>query len=139
MIVAVVLIVGNSFCGLRDIRASWPFASYPGFSDIPSKVQGTLEFEVTGQDGKVFLLQNMDYAKKFSPERFAFMIGKILYHDPALREQRLKALWSVLSNKWPELSTARSVRFYEIRNSRLPEEKHLNPLSREMIYELHFK
>jgi len=134
-----ILIAANSFCGALKIDKGWPFACYPTFSHKQWMVHGMLEFEIMDQEGKVLKLQSEDYLERFDRARFKALISEILYKEPELREKRLEALWLTMVKEWPELSSVRAVKFFEVRESKIPEEKHLNPISREMIYELRFK
>lgn len=139
ILTASVIFISNSFCGVANIIKGWPFACYPTFAHKQSMEHGMLEFEVVDEEGKVFSLQNTDISEKFSPERYKALVSGILYTDRARRENRLEKLWEAVVKEWPELSSVRAVRFYDVRESKIPEEKHLNPLSRELIYALQFK
>ncbi len=139
MIVGGILVAANFYCGLLDIGAGWPFAGYPTFSNIHPPVVGTLEIEVTTRDGKTMSLSNSKLGERCESERFTMLISKVLYKDPSLRNQRLAAIWQVMTRLEPELKSVKSVQFYDIQRTIIPEEKNRNPLRRTLIYQLQLK
>jgi hypothetical protein len=68
------------------------------------------------------------------------LMHKILaVKDPNRKARLLTAFWSFIAKDNPQLQQATHARFYRLDLYMIPEKKHLNPISRTLIYELKLK
>lgn len=123
--------------GFAGESHAWPFACYPKFSSVVSRPEVTwLGFDVRDSDGARIDLDRGTMNRRFKRARFRALMQRIVAtRDPALREERVQALWSRMEQADPRLRLADHVRVYRDRLSTLPEERAANPIERSLLLE----
>jgi hypothetical protein len=115
-VVGGVLIAANVICGLAKIN-SYPFSVYPTFAVRADSTVTTLRVEGIGPSGRSVdvLAGSQDHEEAgFSAARFRGLVRSILrMNDDQKRTKKLRALWSVVRDRRPELGSITEVRFYE--------------------------
>ncbi len=134
--VGVFLIIGNLFFGAFKIGSGWPLACYPTFEEIPPENFYSMEISFTKPDGEESALNQYALSKNFPPERFMALMHKMLSAKEPRRTKLLTAFWKFLAQNNPQLQQARSVQFYRLDLYIIPEKKHLNPISRNLILKI---
>ena len=131
------LLVINLICGFRGIVNGWPFSCYPTFATLMEKPHGfTLEVEALDARGQIIEWDDGRLGEQFSSERFRGLLNRILEtKDSRQLEQRLRALWRVSSRDRPDLENVKSIRFYRLALTTVPEQQRENPLERKLLYQ----
>jgi hypothetical protein len=115
-VVGGVLIAANVLFGFAKIN-SYPFSVYPTFAVRADSTVTTLRVEGIDEAGRSMkvLAGSQDHKQAgFSPGRFRGLIRSILRNrDDRERTRKLRALWSVVRQRRPDLKAVRTVRFYE--------------------------
>lgn len=137
IIISVMLLIGNFYCGARGIN-SWPVTTYPAFFQVFDKPYfARLEIIVTPKDGEPFALRNHSVINKIGTVNYVDMVDKILLiRDSSKRDQQLRALWEVFKEQDVSLQGARIIEFYRATFTFVPEERHKNPLYKKLIYSI---
>ena len=131
------MLVINLICGFRGIVNGWPFSCYPTFATLMEKPHGfTLEVETLDARGQIIEWDDGRLGEQFSSERFRGLLNRILEtKDSRQLEQRLRALWRVSSRDRPDLENVKSLRFYRLALTTVPEQQRENPLERKLLYQ----
>ena len=135
--VGVLLLVLNIYAGGHRIANGWPFACYPLFDFTQGDEIESLEVEAIDQSGEVIRSGESDLADKFTPQRFrgllAHLLGKQNHQGST---DRFKTIWKVCVQEDPRLEKASAVRFYRVTLCTIPERRRLNPVRRELVFEI---
>jgi len=130
------LVVMNFSFGVMEKTQAWPFACFPTFSFSPKGTAETLEISVITHQGEELHFTSYTVKSHFQSGRLKFLIDRILNsQDTQQKISRLRALWNVWTEENEIFQSASNVQFYIVQLSTIPEERLLNPLSKELIYE----
>lgn len=136
VIVGVLLLAGNLYCGLRRRQLAWPLSCYPTFSGSAPLGISTLKVATVDMAGSVRVIDGRPLARRASPIRWQSLLRWILStDDEELRRSRLEALWRVWVRDDPRLQRAQVVRFYQVTRSTIPELS-MGPMREEALWEL---
>ncbi|PWT86380.1 MAG: hypothetical protein C5B58_01485 [Acidobacteria bacterium] len=137
VIVGSLLLIANIYAGERRIANGWPFASYPLFDYIQGDEIESVEIEVVSPTGGLIRSDESALADKFMPQRFRGLLAHLLGERDGQRSaDRFKALWNLCAQEEPILQKASSVRVYRVTLDIVPERKYVNPVRRELVFEM---
>lgn len=101
--------------GALEMDQGWPFACYPPFGWIGGPYRHSVRPTATTADGKVLPYDEDVIIKRMSGNWSAQVNGFVLLTaDPALREQRLRALWRLFTKAQPAFERAATVQLDEV-------------------------
>jgi predicted DCC family thiol-disulfide oxidoreductase YuxK len=134
--VALILITGNVIFGFMGKGSGWPFACYPTFSEIPGEIFTTIDCQIIYPDGSEKVLPLQSLKSHTGSYRIVGLVGKILaIKDTQVRQEKFKALWTVLVGANAELKQAKTVRFYFVENHANPDQWASNPIRKNLASE----
>lgn len=135
-----VLALGAFICsagfvaGSLELDQGWPFACYPPFGWISGPYRHSVRLVATADDGTLLPYDERVIVKRLSGNWSAQLMGFVLLtQDPALREQRLRALWQLFLMAEPRLSSAASVRLDAVTLLLDPEQKQPQVLEQTLL------
>jgi hypothetical protein len=127
VIVGSTLLIGNIYCGALNID-SWPFCVYPQFAEIVrNPTRGSLEVVARSASGKSRPMK-IDIPEGVE-NRF------IASTDPAERARLLSGVRALIQRR-RKLTPGESILVFEVERSVMPEERHNDPLRRELLLEV---
>jgi predicted DCC family thiol-disulfide oxidoreductase YuxK len=137
-VIGVILVTANVIFGIKEEAKAWPFACYPTFADRKTVPEGqSLEVSGLSSGGDRVSLGGAALAQRFSTPRWRGLLERVLDTDnEAERSRRFRALWRVWAHDDVTLQNVHTVRFYRVTLTTIPEQRHQNPLSRELLWEL---
>jgi hypothetical protein len=136
-IVGTALLAANTAFGLLRITQAWPFACYPPFDFRATAERSVLTLAVQNENGQLTELPWASLSRHFGPERARGLQEALLsIEDPETRNVRFRALWRLWRQNHPDLGAPRAVQFFKDTLSIIPEERHRNPLRRELLANL---
>lgn len=110
--VTVVLLVGNSICGFLSVY-SYPFTSFPGYTNIYSDEFKLLRIDVLGDDGDWHnvddLLALTDYRRENNTTYEDQILEAYLNQMPV--RSKVDSYWKLLSDNVPQLREVKGYRF----------------------------
>ena len=140
--IGILLISVNIYFGVQKEVSAWPFSCYPLFSSLSKDTSSTLQINMIDQTGKEFELRTEDLIEGLSIQQYrgvmryiGIMRKSINMKDPLERNKRLKAMWTYMAQNNEQFRNARTLRFYTVISSILPDQRHNNPLEKKLIYE----
>lgn len=135
-VVGVLLIVPNLFFGANRTMSAWPFACYPTFDSIKGPTMNGLMIETQDASGTQLVLEPYPLHETMSSERWQGLVRNVLNAKADDQARRLTALWQVVAQQSPAFANTRTVRFYKVTISTIPEERARPPLEQELLAEL---
>lgn len=101
--------------GALELDQGWPFACYPPFGWIGGPFRHSVRPTATTADGKVLPYDEDVIIKRMSGNWSAQVNGFVLLTpEPALREQRMRALWRLYTKAQPAFGQAAHVQLDEV-------------------------
>jgi len=128
--VCTLVVLGCLVSGANKIVSGWPFACYPTFSSPPRT-----QIESLGMVAETASGESIPVNITAIPHHRLFgLLANILQTgDPALRRERLQALWTFAARSDPKLRRATSVKFYRQTLWIDPELWKRNPADRQLL------
>ena len=139
VIVGMVLLAGNIYCGARHIMNGWPFACYPTFATVMGNTMDSLEVTATTREGEILPLDTSDLKQEFTGQRLRGLFESLLVmrdSNPNDFKNHVEAFWQLYVREDPRLETASTLRIYRVSLLLVPEQRYLNPVRRELILEM---
>lgn len=133
--VGLVVVALNAFCGLFFIH-SYPFSSYPTYSNIVSSEINLLYFEGYEQDGAFVDILAAAKEAGFRREGAVIYEDEIIAHWQAGEniQDKVDLYWQLWCSKIPALTTITHLKVYYHRTPVQPERRH-EYIINELIYE----
>ena len=138
-IVGTLLLLASLSWGERGIVRGWPFACYPRFAWNPGSEVDSMEIFALSQTGEILFQDTPDLHRLLRYHAFGGQLGSLLQtrtQDPNGFAERMRAIWSLYVQQDPRLGKASSIRCYRVTLNTIPELRYLNPVQRELIFEL---
>jgi hypothetical protein len=138
-IVGTLLLLASLSWGARGIVRGWPFACYPRFAWNPGSEVDSMEILAVTPTGEILFQDTPDLHRLLKYHAFGGQLGSLLQtrtKDPNGFAERMKAIWSLHVQQDPRLEKASIVRCYRVTLNTIPELRHVNPIQRELIFEL---
>jgi hypothetical protein len=138
-IVGTLLLLASLSWGGRGIVRGWPFACYPRFAWNPGSEVDSMEITALTPTGEILFQDTPDLHRLLKYHAFGGQLGSLLQtstKDPNGFAERTKAIWSLHVQQDPRLGKASIVRCYRVTLNTIPELRYLNPVQRELIFEL---
>jgi hypothetical protein len=134
------LLLGNVGFGVAFEHMAWPLFCFPTFAWLAEPKAHRLGIEVVHPNGQTEAVDVRDLngraERHLQPERLQGLVIAIFSEPAGKRDNRLRALWSLLTRETDAFAGMRSVRFYRDTITTDPERRGEPPLSRELLYEL---
>jgi predicted DCC family thiol-disulfide oxidoreductase YuxK len=129
------LLAANIYCGARQISSGWPFACYPTFSSVLGAEMNSFDVAAFDSAGESFPLTT-DLSQLLTGQRFQGLMGSLLRMrrvDQGGFNRHMNALCEIYAQQDPRIA---SIRVYRVRLCTIPESRYLNPLQRDLLYEM---
>ncbi len=130
--VGTLLLAGCIVCGVDHIVSGWPSACYPTFSAPPGTQIESLVIFANSHSGQI---QPVKITAIYYHRLYGLLVNILATSDPALRRQRMQALWSFAVQSDPKLLQATFVRFYRQTLWTDPSLWKKNPAEAELLME----
>jgi predicted DCC family thiol-disulfide oxidoreductase YuxK len=135
--VSILLLLGNIAAGIGNIHYSWPFAAYPSFEGIAQPDIESLEIVVLGATGELIPLKDRLLNSRLSAERIRGLMLQLLSAEAGAElPRRFMAIRNLWTQNDLSLHQEKSMQFYKVRLSTIPERWRENPLHRDLLFEL---
>ncbi|MBV9611494.1 MAG: HTTM domain-containing protein [Acidobacteriaceae bacterium] len=131
-----IMLAAVIWTGAFRMMDGWPFACYPPFDGIADATYRTMTITLLEEDGSTRVLLPDDYRRLFG-NRWNTLMQRILDdHDPAIQNQHLKLIFSILAAREPLLQHARLVQFGTVSSSVEPSRWNVPPGNYQLVLQV---